>query len=234
MAGPVVLEAERRVHGRSVVQRIPTHVLLDTVGHVRAQLSGRVAILVQTGPLVRDFLVDPGRDVRQGFGGHHDLVQDRGDLSERTEHVQVQVDHHRVRSLLADFGRGDDQLQDILVGRRRPVPDHNRAGQRDQLVLPVVTRDPGRQVAVGLQRVLLHSEPEHVLHRNPIRHAVFQGVHQVPRHQRGPGEAEGHERGPGQVSVHVPRGTGVQDGPGEVVAAMRGTVPQRLLPAAVQ
>lgn len=235
MGGPVVLEAERRVHCRSVVQRVPVHVLAGAVGHVRAQLLERVAIPVQAGPVVRDFLADPGRYVRQGVGRHHDPVQGRGDVPQRTERVQVQIDRHRVRSVLADFGRGDEELRDVHVGRRLHLPDHNRAGQHEQLVLLVPPRDRCRRIAVGLQRVLLHSEPEHVLHRDPVRHAVLQDLHQVPRRQRRPEEAEGEERGPRQVSVRRRRrGDRVQDGPGQIAAAVRGLVPQRLLPAEVQ
>lgn len=242
VADPNILDAVRRVHRRHVAQQVSTRVLGPADGHVRVQLRERVVRHMQTGPLVHHFLVDADGRVQQGVVVHRVPVPDRRRVRVRTEHVPVPSDHPGVRGVLAAVGRRAPAARRVLADRGGRVPGRHRAHQHRQHVLPVQVRVQFGRVVHRLPPVPVRAESEHVLHRDAVRRAVFQGVHQVSRHQRRPEAAQGRKRQPIQVPVHVSRDRPVAmpfapprpPGQGTFATACPGTVRrhlrQRLLP----
>lgn len=179
MAYPGVLEPVRSVHHRPVVQQVPKRVLCNADRHVRVQFRERVAGVVQSGPLVLYILVDADGRVRQDIVVRRVLLPDRRRVRMRAEHVQIQGDHQCVRGVHATVTHGTPPAQGVFAGRGGHVPGHHRAHQRDLLVLLVPLRAQRERVAVRLPAVHVRPESEHVLHRDAVCRAVFQGVHQV-------------------------------------------------------
>jgi len=247
VADPNILDAVRRVHRRHVAQPVPIRLLGPADRHVRVQLRERVVRHMQTGPLVRHVLVDADGRVRPGVVVHRVPVPDRRRVRVRTEHVPVPGDHPGVRGVLAAVGRRAPAARRVLADRGGRVPGRHRAHQHHQHLLPVQVRAQFGRVVHRLPPVHVRAEPEHVLHRDAVRRPVFQGVHQVSRHQRRPEAAQGRKRQPLRVSVHVSRASDVAipfapslRPPGHgtfatavaAAAAVRRHLRQRILPCA--
>lgn len=246
VANPNILGAVRRVHRRHVAQQVPTRLLGPADGHVRVQLGERVVRRMQTGPLVRHVLVDADGRVRPGVVVHRVPVPDRRRVRVRAQRVPVPGHHPGVRGVLAAVGRRAPAARRVHADRGGRVPGRHRARQRRQRVLPVQVRARLGRVVRRLPRVHVRPEPEHVLRRDAVRRAVFQGVHQVSRRQRRPEAAQGRKRQPLRVPVHAVPGPVVRVAvprfapsrpPGRgafatAAAAVRRHLRQRLLPGA--
>lgn len=144
---------------------------------MRIQFRKRIAGHMQSGPLVLHVFVDADGRVRQGVVVRRVLLSDRGRVQMQAEHVQVPSDHQSVRGILATVAGRAPAAQGVFVSRGWHVSDRHRAHQLDLHVLLVSLRAQLGCVAVRLPAVHVRPKPEHVLHRDAVCRAVFQGLH---------------------------------------------------------
>lgn len=201
VASPVVLEAVWRVQRRSVVQQVPTRILRAAVGHDGVQFRIGVVHHVQTRPVVRDFLVQPSRDVRQDDVPDGVSVPHRNRVQRQAEHIEIPFDHGGFGNVLARVSRGAQKPRHVRARLGHAVPGHNPADEHEPAVLFVLLRVRFRRVPVDVLHVRVRAKPEHVLRRNAIRRPVLRDLHEVSRHQRRFEEAARQECEPCEIFV---------------------------------